>query len=38
MYNPKGAFFKSLAAEAQRTQRNVFNIPLTINWTYPVEA
>jgi hypothetical protein len=36
MYGPKGAFFKSLAAGAQRTQRNVFNIPLTTRptlWT-----
>jgi hypothetical protein len=38
MYGQKGVFFKGFAAGAQRTQRNVFNIPLTINETYPVKA
>jgi len=33
-----GYFSKGFAAGAQRTQRNVFNIPLTINETYPVKA
>jgi hypothetical protein len=38
MYGQKGVFFKGFAAGAQRTQRNVFNIPLAINETYPVKA
>ena len=38
MCGEEGRFPKGFAAGSQRTQRNVFNIPLTINQTYPAET